>query len=317
MAQNIKVLLSFVGTNDAGVLQGKPDGAILTALKNDKFNTVYLFFNDSNEHDFFSISKYLKSEIIRLGLAEEVNLILLDIKDVTDHNLIYTSLKDFCDKLNKNKNYYAAISSGTPAMQVCWILLAESGDFSIINPLKLIKIKDPRFGKSENVPVKIGTSLPKIIRLNNEVEALKNELIPPVIFDTNKPELIIDGISIPTAPIELSYYFYFLQRSFNSCGFEKFSGYWTTKIFLKKIIEIHESFFPFLDLNRIELKKYIKSDNGLPIGTFRGNISKINKKIKIAVNKNSLIELFKISTEGSRGAKYYGIKADKEKIIIK
>jgi hypothetical protein len=39
------VILSFVGTNDAGVKVGKEDGAILTALKEKKFDDIYLFWN--------------------------------------------------------------------------------------------------------------------------------------------------------------------------------------------------------------------------------------------------------------------------------
>ena len=100
--------------------------------------------------------------------------------DVTDHNHIYPVLKGFTDDLNKAENfdYTAAISSGTPAMQVCWILLAESGDFSETNKLNLIKVKDPAFGESENIPVIIETSLPQIIRLKNEIKTLRNDLVP-------------------------------------------------------------------------------------------------------------------------------------------
>jgi sigma54-dependent transcription regulator len=63
-------------------------------------------------------------------------LIELEIPGVTDHNQIYVELKNYCDRLNNadNRSYTAAISSGTPDMQVCWILLAEYGDFSKSNP---------------------------------------------------------------------------------------------------------------------------------------------------------------------------------------
>lgn len=39
----MNILLSFIGTNDAGKLIDKNDGAILTALSNEKFDEVILF----------------------------------------------------------------------------------------------------------------------------------------------------------------------------------------------------------------------------------------------------------------------------------
>jgi len=145
-----KILLSFVGTNDAGKLIGKNDGAILTALKKQKFDEVILLWNEANvgEVEYGKVVKYLKREINKRKYASKISDQEFNLSDVTDHNQIYLQLKEFTDTLLKNKSYTytAAISSGTPAMQVCWILLAESGDFSEANPLRLIKIKDPKFG---------------------------------------------------------------------------------------------------------------------------------------------------------------------------
>ena len=81
-------------------------------------------------------------------------------------------------------------------MQVCWILLAESGDFSELNSLRLIQVKDPKFGKSENLLVKIDTSLPRILRLKEEVKTLKKDLIPSAIITITKPGLKIDETDI-------------------------------------------------------------------------------------------------------------------------
>src|SRR5690606_27210426 len=116
-------------------------------------------YSDSKEYDYEVISSYLKNEVKKRNLAKKVEIVKLPIKDVTDHNHIYSILKEFSDRLDKTERnkYTAAISSGTPAMQVCWILLSESGDFSDTNRLRLIKVKDPKFGKSENITVKIDT----------------------------------------------------------------------------------------------------------------------------------------------------------------
>lgn len=56
-------------------------------------------------------------------------------------------------------------------MQVCWILMAESGDF----PVDLIRSNESKFGGQFVTPVKLGTGLPRIIRLQEEVKTLTKE----------------------------------------------------------------------------------------------------------------------------------------------
>lgn len=320
MKKQKHILLSFVGTNDAGKVKGQNDGAILSALTNQKFDEVILLWNKSGnkEFDYQAISNYLKDQIKQRKLTKKTDIIELPIKDVTDHNQIYLALKEFTDKLVKTDDlhYTTAISSGTPAMQVCWILLSESGDFSESNKLNLIKIKDPKFGKSENIPVKIDTTLPKIIRLKEEVEILKKDLIPSAILTITKPGLKIGDIEIILSPIELTYYKYFAERVIAEKGDEKFSGFNTSNTFLDRIIEIHEELFPALDSNRMELTSIRKKNIGLSIYTFRGNVSKLNKKIRATLNNSTIFETFEIKGEGGRGHLFYGIRAPKDKLVI-
>jgi len=315
-----QIFLSFIGTNDAGKLIGENDGAILTALKEQNFDEVILLWNKAKigEVEYEKVVKYLKREIKNRKYASKISDKEFKLSDVTDHNEIYLQLKEFTDTLPRNKSYSytAAISSGTPSMQVCWILLAESGDFSETIPLQLIKIKDPKFGQSENIPVKIDTSLPRIVRLKEEVESLKKDLIPMAVITIAKPGLKIGETEIILSPMELTYYKYFAERVIEGKGDEKFSGFNTTNAFLDRVIEIHEELFPDLDTNRMDLINIRRKDIGLSIYTFRGNISKLNKKIRIALQNDSIANSFEVSTEGGRGAKFYGIRAPKEKLVI-
>ena len=66
----------------------------------------------------------------------------------------------------------------------------------------------------------------------------------------------------------------------------------------------------------MELEEMERSRMGLSLYTFRGNVSKINKKIKKVIDKDAVLEAFQITIEGQRGAKFYGIKAPNEKIQI-
>lgn len=315
-----KILLSFVGTNDAGALINQNEGAVITALKNEKFDEAYLIYNNAvtGGISYKEISERLKKIVKKEKLAKKTVAVELKLRDVTDHNEIFINLKKYTDSLPKSEEitYTAAISSGTPAMQVCWILLAESGDFSEHYPLRLIKVKDPRFGNSENSEVKLSTSLPKILRLKAENDTLIKDLIPVGSIYKSKACLVIGNTEIRLSPIELSYYYYFMER--NICGLdkEKFTGYKTPDTFLESILKLHTQLFPDLESNRMELQNIYKKGFGLSIYTFRGNISKINKKIRTAIGNDTIIKMFEVSSEGGRGAKFYGIQALKDKLQI-
>lgn len=318
MAKNKKVLISFAGNNDAGALVGKPDGAVLTALKNEKFDEVILLYNHPLDApvDYSKVVYYLDSEIMSRKLARKVVKIQLPIENVTDHNHIYPILKDFADMLIKTPRveFTAAISSGTPAMQVCWILLAESGDFSEEFTLRLIQVSDPKFGPSQNIRVKIDTALPRIIRLKEEIAELKKELIPTAAISFEKPVLTIGSVIIPLSPVELAYYIYFAERNTQGKGEEKFSGYAVGNGFLKRILELHTKLFPSLDTNRLDLEKMLRKGTGLAMTTFRGNVSKINSKIRTMIDDEEICRAYEITASGTRGAKFYGIHAPLGKI---
>lgn len=314
------IFLSFVGSNDAGKLIKQNDGAVLTALTNQKFDEVILLWNQpkSKVVDFRVIAQFLKKEISERKLAKKVSLQEITLNDPTDHNEIYIALKNFTDHLPKGDSlkYTAAISSGTPAMQVCWILLAESGDFSGSNPLNLIKVKDPKFGTTENIPVKIDTSLPKIIRMKEEIETLKDGFLPVVKMDIESGEVFIGENQIPLSPIEFCYYRYFLELVLEEKSPEKISSLETPLHFVEKIYQFHEGSFPVMDLARDELRKILMKKEGLAIATFRGNVSKLNKKIKFALDDSNLSTYYEISSTGIRGAKFYGIQIPSKKIRI-
>lgn len=321
--KQIKTFISFVGSNDAGKLRSDSDGAILTALSAVKANSCYLLWNESNSKniDFNEITNYVSSEILNRKLADEVKTVKLPIKDVTDHNEIYPLLKEFCDSLPKDEkhSYIAAISSGTPAMQVCWILLSESGDFSKEFPLKLIRVREPRFGKPYTSEIKLATSLPKIISLENEISTLKEEndaLIPPLIINVSLGTISVGALQIPLSPIEFSYYRYFCELLVEGNSPIRLSGLTAPSDFLKSVINYHKVSFPESDLFRHELEMMLKKNLQLSLTTVRGNISKVNKKFRVALSNDKLSSLYEISITGKRHAKMYGINISRQKVII-
>ena len=85
------ILISFVGTNDAGKLKNKNDGAVLTVLKNRKFDEVHLLWTSSNnpEINYDFISKYLVKEIRTRKYSNKLFRHYFDLDDVIDYNEIY------------------------------------------------------------------------------------------------------------------------------------------------------------------------------------------------------------------------------------
>ncbi len=214
------------------------------------------------------------------------------------------------------KKFTAAIASGTPAMQVCWILMAESGDF----PLELVRSNEPRFGKPPVTPVKLSTGLPRIVRLEEENRNLKEQnksLIPTVELDVRKGRVRVGQIDVGFSPIEFAYFRYFAERAFDREEPVRISGIFAPKEFLKKVAAFHKESFPDSDLFRTELETMLKSGRELDIRTFRANLSKTNKKLRSALPSDAWGKLFSISTEGKRHSFFYGLRLPPGKIKIR
>jgi len=233
MKNTNNILISFVGTNDAGKLKGKNDGAVLTVLKNKKFDEVHLLWTSSSnpEINYDYISKYLEKEILKRKYCKRIIRKYFELDDVIDHNEIYPKLKDFLQLKFKNSKskITAAIASGTPSMQACWILLAESGDFK----MDLIRSNEKWTAKPPVTEVKLGTGLPRIVAaLEKEVKELK----PEVVMTIKHPSLKIDNIEIVLGYLEFCYYRYFLTKALSDEKYMKVFRYELPLEFLESII---------------------------------------------------------------------------------
>jgi hypothetical protein len=317
-AKSKKILLSFVGTNDAGKMKGGQDGAILTVFRERSFDDVHLLWNSSKnpEVDFKSIAEYVSEEITKRGLSGKVYQHEFHCNDVTNHNEIYPQLLSFCKSLEigPEKKYTAAIASGTPAMQVCWILMAESGDF----PIELIRSNEPRYGKPLVIPIKLGTGLPRILRLEEENKQLqkdKEELIPPLVINVKNGLANVNGVTLDLSPIEFCYYRYFAERKLISDEFERISGILVPAIFVENLLLYRKESFPDKEVS--EKQKRELRDRGISSATFRSNVSKANNGIHNVLKNKSHAKFFEIAIEGKKNSKLYGLRLPKAKIIIK
>ena len=316
------IFLSFTGTNDAGKLSGNRDGAILTALsyyKKKRFDTVYLLWTSSKKEgiDYDKISQYVKEEILRRKICRNVKRVYLDINNVTDHNEIYPKLLRFL-RANIDTSASiatAAIASGTPSIQACWILIAESGDFM----LNLIRSNEPEYGLPTVVSVKLDTSLPRILRLQEEnykLNKINKDLLPFAEMNTERSELMIDNTLIPLSPMQFCYYRYFLERVLNNEGDLKLKGYSMPREFCERIIDFYEDSYKEHDLNVKEYKNKLSKFEYIDAATFRSNVSKLNSRLKTEINNPLIFGYFTVQSTGANQSKSYGISIPREKISL-
>jgi DNA-binding NtrC family response regulator len=131
----LKVLLSFAGFHDpfapspaTGEMRAGP---ILTVLAERPFDRIYLFSTPKAAE----ISEKTASAITGRHPGAAVEILEVPLKDPTNYLGILRQLRSHFKKLNvshPDAEYSISVSSGTPHMHACWLLLAASGEIPAI-----------------------------------------------------------------------------------------------------------------------------------------------------------------------------------------
>ncbi|MCB5224432.1 MAG: sigma-54 dependent transcriptional regulator [Candidatus Cloacimonadaceae bacterium] len=176
-----KILITFIGNNDCYLREGK-EGAIISILKERDFNYLYILYNDTRYLEFASdILLYCQKKFPKLTVryheAESLNPI--------DYNVVYPSMVAAVKSIlkeegSKDIEYTISLTSGTPTMHSCWILIVMGG---IINA-KLIQssreegIQDVDFSL-DDFPQISSASKAKIelTKTNRENKLLRKQLL--------------------------------------------------------------------------------------------------------------------------------------------
>lgn len=126
------ILLSFCGAQDPLNKSGV-DGPILSllAIKQD-FHKLILFHTKDNYTQAESTKQTVRSRYPQIDVKI---MSLPDLEDVTSHEQIFNSLRpnlaELCP-IQPDLQYYISVSSGTPAMHACWLMLAASGEIHAV-----------------------------------------------------------------------------------------------------------------------------------------------------------------------------------------
>jgi DNA-binding NtrC family response regulator len=141
---DLKTLLTFTGFHDpfapSAATGEERAGPILTVLAERAFGQVYLFTTPKAAE----ISEKTATAISERHPGVKVDILEVPLKDPTNYLGILRQLRSHFKKLNvahPDAEYAISVSSGTPHMHACWLLLAASGEI----PATILQSTPPEF----------------------------------------------------------------------------------------------------------------------------------------------------------------------------
>lgn len=170
-----RVLLSFIGNQDPYSEKDgqKREGPLLSFLRvRNGFDRIILYH--TAVPDRAESIDDLKQTIRSLYDWMLVESHPLPIGDVTNHAEIMRHLKPCMQELSEKQDgsvYFICLSSGTPAMHACWILLAASGEI----PSTILYKRDERYVTKDQPLIAeikpVGPEFPRILPHTTMIEA--------------------------------------------------------------------------------------------------------------------------------------------------
>ncbi len=140
----MKVLLSFTGFHDpfapSGTTGEMRAGPVLTVVAERPFDRVYLFATPKAAE----ISLRTAEAITERHPGVQTTILDVPLKDPTNYLGILRQLRSHFKSLNAahpDAAYSICVSSGTPHMHACWLLLAASGEI----PATILQSTPPEF----------------------------------------------------------------------------------------------------------------------------------------------------------------------------
>jgi transcriptional regulator with PAS, ATPase and Fis domain len=145
------ILLTFTGFQDPYTMglvdKEEQSGPILSLVGEKSFDKIILFSTPRTDKNTSATREALQASYKNLDI-EVINLV---IQDPTDYFAILKklrlSVRNICDA-TPQANFFISVTSGTPQMHACWILLAASGEI----PAYILNVRPPQF-VSKDLPL--------------------------------------------------------------------------------------------------------------------------------------------------------------------
>ena len=187
------VLLTFTGFHDpytVGLIgQEEQAGPIISLIKAKIFDRVILFSTPKTDKNTIYTADALKTLYPKITV--EVRNIHLE--DPTDYISILRGLRPHIHEILENalkSNYFISVSSGTPQMHACWILLAACGEI----PAHILNVRPIQF-VSKDLPLitEFDLTSPDLPVIRSNICKVETSDIPPPDLDTAIREIGIFG----------------------------------------------------------------------------------------------------------------------------
>lgn len=189
-----KILITFIGNNDCLLSEGK-EGAIISILKQRAFDLLYILYNDNRylQHAsdiLFYCKKNFPKLTVRYQEAESLNPI--------DYNVVYPSMVSAVKSIlkeegTKDVEYTISLTSGTPTMHSCWILIVMGRiiDAKLIQSSREAGIQELDFSLDDFPQI----TAEQQIKIELTKLARENKVLRKQVVETF-PELIGEHLSI-------------------------------------------------------------------------------------------------------------------------
>jgi two-component system response regulator PilR (NtrC family) len=184
----MKILLTFIGNNDCD--PDKSPGAILSILRQRRFDRVYLLYNkDSYLKPGAEILRWCQSHFPDMAVEYQA----APAENPTDYNVVYPAMYRAVKEILKKTGaaeYTISLTSGTPTMHACWIFLQQGRvmDAELIQVSREGEISAICFDLDDFPKIQqISEMKAEMTRLSRENRALKSRLkldYDPIIGDS-------------------------------------------------------------------------------------------------------------------------------------
>ncbi len=174
------IYFSFIGNNDQISPENPQGGACLSTFRYyvEDITEIYLFITPNKDIDYLKVGKATVRMMKDLKTEVSVNLISIEnLSNPVDYDLVYPVILDNCKKIVdtiSQGEYLINISSGTPTMATCWILLVQSG---LIPNAKPVQALPPQFWQNQLVDGK-KVNLPPVREVHFEIDDFPNISTP-------------------------------------------------------------------------------------------------------------------------------------------
>ena len=140
------IYLTFVGNNDRPNPEGSGPALTVYFQYSDKITDIYILQTPKNEGgDYPAFATFTSRQITSFNPEVKVNILPVDIIDPTDYKHVYSSMLHEIQKIqekNKTSSTIINLSSGTPTMTVCWVLIKNLG---VLPNATLVQSVNPKF----------------------------------------------------------------------------------------------------------------------------------------------------------------------------